>query len=101
MKKSIIIFIYLLSCFTCVYAQKINRNLFADVLNVKVDIADTKDIEKSFFSDMGAWHAYALPKEKEGYGSFIGPLVMDLDGQWLANTISKIVITEKDRKSVV
>ena len=43
---------------------------------------------------MGAWHAYALPQNKEDYGSFIGPVIMDLDGQWLANTISKIRIKE-------
>lgn len=75
-------------------AQPVQRKIFADVLDLKTAVTRTKEIETNVFSDKGAWHAYALPKNNEDYGSFIGPLVMDLDGQWLANTISKIKIEE-------
>ncbi len=77
--------------------QQVQRSYFTDVLDLKTVVSTPQNITTNLFSDMGAWHAYALPKNKEDYGSFIGPVVMDLEGQWLANTISKITITEKTR----
>ncbi|MEH7888913.1 MGH1-like glycoside hydrolase domain-containing protein [Elizabethkingia meningoseptica] len=77
--------------------QQVQRSYFTDVLDLKTVVSTPQNITTNLFSDMGAWHAYALPKNKEDYGSFIGPVVMDLEGQWLANTISKITITEKDK----
>lgn len=50
------------------------------------------------FSDMGAWHAYALPGRKEDQGSFIGPVIMDLNGRWLANTFAKLWIYENGKQ---
>ena len=78
-------------------AQNSLRHLYPDVLNIKTSVSGIKDIEKSLFSDKGAWHAYALPERKENYGSFIGPLVMDLEGSWLASTICKIKIIENGK----
>ncbi len=81
-------------CFSASNAQQMHRENYADVLDVKTVVSNPKNITTNLFSDMGAWHAYALPQNKEDYGSFIGPVIMDLDGQWLANTISKIRIKE-------
>lgn len=78
-------------------AQK-NRSEYPNCLDVKNAIKDTADIQSSFFSDMGAWFAYALPKESKDYGSFIGPLLMEVDGKWMANTFSKIQLSEKGKK---
>ena len=80
--------------FSASNAQQLHRENYADVLDLKTVVSNPKNITTNLFSDMGAWHAYALPQNKEDYGSFIGPVIMDLDGQWLANTISKIRIKE-------
>ncbi len=61
------------------------RNNYADVLNLRTAVTKTNDIEKNRFSDLGAWHVCALPRQKEDYESFIGPLTMDMNWQWLAN----------------
>jgi putative isomerase len=74
------------------------RNNFADVLNVRMHVTDTSNIETSFCSDMGAWHAFALPDRKEDYGSFIGPLLMDMEGKWLGNDFSHLHIFENGKE---
>jgi len=91
MKKTVSVLILIL--FSVSNAQQ-QREKYADVLNLKTVVSNPKNITTNLFSDMGAWHAYALPERTEDYGSFIGPVIMDLDGQWLANTISKIRIKE-------
>ena len=91
MKKTVSVLFLIL--FSVSNAQQ-QREKYADVLNLKTVVSNPKNITTNLFSDMGAWHAYALPEKAEDYGSFIGPVIMDLDGQWLANTISKIGIKE-------
>lgn len=92
MKKTISVLFLIL--FSASNAQQLHRENYADVLDLKTVVSSPKNITTNLFSDMGAWHAYALPERTEDYGSFIGPVIMDLDGQWLANTISKISIKE-------
>src|SRR5215831_15916277 len=94
--RSLLILCLVISSFAKLSAQTLNRKLFANVLDLRTTVTDVKNIEKNLFSDKGAWHAYALPERKEDYGSFIGPVVMDLDGQWLANTVSKIKMEDGD-----
>jgi len=77
------------------------RSRFANVLNVSTHITDTSNVQTSFFSDLGAWHAYALPTRKEDYGSFIGPLLMDMDGKWLGNDFSHLHIIENGKEIVL
>ena len=74
-----------------------SRNDFGNVLDIKAEAKDTSDTECSFFSDMGAWFAYSLPKEKADNGSFIGPVLMKMDGKWLGNTLSKLQLSEKGK----
>lgn len=74
------------------------RNAFPDVLNLRTEVTDVKKILPSVFSDMGAWYAYALPEKKEHYGAFIGPLLMDMNGRWLANTLAQLKITENGKE---
>lgn len=74
------------------------RDAYPNLLDTKHTITDVKDVKRSFFSDMGAWHAYALPKRKQDFGSFIGPLVMDQNGRWLSNTLSKLEIRENGKR---
>jgi len=93
MKLDRIILLFILMLNSCqIIAQ---RNNYADVLSLRTSVTDTNDIEKNCFSDLGAWHAYALPQRKEDYGSFIGPLLMDMNGQWLSNNLVKLSLKEK------
>lgn len=68
------------------------RNIYRDVLDLRTSVQDPQNIQASVFSDMGAWHAYALPADGEGAGGFVGPLVMDMEGQWLSKNFSQIFI---------
>lgn len=91
--KKIVLGLFLI-LYSLSIAQQLHREKYADVLDLKTSVSNPENITTNLFSDMGAWHAYALPLKKEDYGSFIGPVIMDLEGQWLANTISKIRIKE-------
>lgn len=77
------------------------RTEFKNVLDVtgnpQVELNDDYDTNvDNPFSDMGAWHAYYLPKEgiAELYGGFPGPLIVAEEYPVnLANILSKITIT--------
>ncbi|WP_082037796.1 glycoside hydrolase family 2 TIM barrel-domain containing protein [Flavihumibacter solisilvae] len=69
----------------------------ADLIDIRNEITDPEAIETSFFSDLGAWHAYALPAAGKDHGSFVGPLLMDMKGEWLANAFSQVRILENGR----
>ncbi|PTT04158.1 glycoside hydrolase [Pedobacter sp. HMWF019] len=75
------------------YAQNTRSN-FPDVLKLGYQVQRPNRIETNVFADLGAWHAYTLPSDSGDYGSFIGPLVMDMSGQWLANSIAKLSVKE-------
>ena len=53
------------------------------------------------FSDLGAWHGYALPDKASTTfnGSFIGPYIMTQDnGVWLGKSLSKLEIVDQKNK---
>jgi putative isomerase len=75
-----------------------SRDLYPDVLKLGYQVLNPSKIETNVFSDLGAWHAYTLPAEQTDYGSFIGPLVMDMEGEWLANSMSRLKMTLSGRK---
>ena len=89
-----VFFLFVVNSLLC----QTNRFEYENVLNIQTVAKDTADTECSFFSDMGAWFAYSLPKEKAEHGSFIGPVLMKMDGKWLGNTISKLQLTEKGKQ---
>jgi len=90
-------FLLLLNLICSLAVAQHKRSQFIDVLSTNQFVEKPRKIVNTFFSDMGAWHGYALPSRKEDYGSFIGPIVMDLEGQWVANALSKLEITEDGR----
>lgn len=94
--KQILLISALLIC--TVHFSFAQRNVFPDVLRLQTKVSDVTKIEPTVFSDMGAWYAYALPEAKEDYGSFIGPLLMDLNGRWLANTFANLSIKENGKE---
>lgn len=68
------------------------RSGFANVLSLTGTVQNGRNITPSVFSDMGAWHAYALPADKESYGGFTGPLLMDMRGTWLAKDFAQLQV---------
>jgi putative isomerase len=72
---------------------------FPDVLKLGYHVDHEEKIETNVFSDLGAWHAYTLPDSPADYGAFIGPMVMDLKGRWLANSMSKLHV-RLDNKTI-
>lgn len=92
--KYFLLFIFFSSV---VKGQEYPRNSFPNVLRVQQQVSDPKNIEQTLFSDLGAWHGYALPAKTEDYGAFIGPLIMDMEGQWLANTFCQLHLTEQGK----
>lgn len=70
------------------------RYRYPDVLDLRTAPPAGESIEANVFSDMGAWHAYALPSGKENNGAFIGPLLMDMQGEWLSGSFSRLAVRE-------
>ncbi|WP_316817120.1 MGH1-like glycoside hydrolase domain-containing protein [Pedobacter nyackensis] len=89
MKKYLVILFSL--TLSSVFAQSL-RKQFPNVLKLGHQVTKPSAIEANVFSDMGAWHAYTLPVDSKDQGTFIGPMVMDMSGQWLANFIAKLSI---------
>lgn len=81
---------------TSVFAQS-SRREFPDILKLAYQVKHPSAIETNVFSDLGAWHAYTLPSDHSDYGAFIGPMVMDLSGQWLANATAKLSVYESGK----
>ncbi|WP_242205228.1 MGH1-like glycoside hydrolase domain-containing protein [Aestuariivivens insulae] len=69
-----------------------HNNFMSNVLNLKGVPNTPQDRSVSSFTDLGSWHAFALPNNSEEfYGSFIGPFSMDRDnGIWLGKTFAKL-----------
>ncbi|WP_161596705.1 MGH1-like glycoside hydrolase domain-containing protein [Chitinophaga vietnamensis] len=77
-------------------AQEASRERFPDILDAHYTVKDTNNVTGTFFSDQGAWHAYALPANDTTTG-FTGPLLMDMKGEWLSNAISQLRLYENGR----
>lgn len=101
-------FIAVLLSFSCSNNDENNRpqdveesnlqSLYYNVIEIEGNIDSYKDINTTMFSDLGAWHAYAVPKGKNEYGGFTGPMLMDIDGRWLSNNFTKLNIIEDGEK---
>lgn len=90
-KRHLFILIAILFLIQTSFAE---RDSYPNLLDTRNIITDVKDVKRSFFSDLGAWHAFALPERKEDFGGFIGPLIMDLNGRWLSSSLAKLEISE-------
>ncbi|NOU60391.1 MGH1-like glycoside hydrolase domain-containing protein [Marinifilum caeruleilacunae] len=69
---------------------------YSNVLNIQGIPAKQYDLKPFGFSDLGAWHGYALPHQDstDYYGGFAGPLSMKMWGQWLGKNLSQLVLTD-------
>lgn len=79
-------------------------NSFPNVLNYKGVPDSTTDRSVYAFTDMGAWHGYALPtaEDKAFTGSFIGPYILTQDnGVWINDCLSKLEIFNLKQKEKI
>ncbi|RZT95472.1 putative isomerase [Ancylomarina subtilis] len=55
------------------------------------------------FSDLGAWHGYALPHidSTSYYGGFSGPLTMKMWGQWLSKNLCQLELTDAENMTAI
>ncbi len=67
---------------------------FSNVLNV-INLPDSARDRSAFsFSDLGAWHSYALPTSN-AVGGFVGPFLMTQNnGIWLSDQLLKLGISK-------
>lgn len=66
----------------------------ADILDLRNSPDSVRHYGLSSFSDMGAWHSFALPEEGET-GTFPGPFLMTQgDGEWMSAGLSQLQLTD-------
>lgn len=87
------IYFFILLIATISSQLQAQREQYPDVLDLRTKVQKPRAIEASVFSDLGAWHAYALPARPEDYGGFTGPLLMDMDGKWMSNSFSRLLLS--------
>ncbi|RUT79702.1 MGH1-like glycoside hydrolase domain-containing protein [Ancylomarina longa] len=92
----LITFLVWSSCQPKVEKAKDLQNSFPNILNIQGIPASQFDLKPFGFSDLGAWHGYALPPKDstEYYGGFSGPLCMKMWGQWLGKCVSQLELTD-------
>lgn len=71
----------------------LNVRAFPDVLDIKGVPEKPGDLLKYCFSDLGAWHGFALPDISDSslFGGFIGPFLME-QNRWLSQCLAKLII---------
>ncbi|MGQ1908280.1 MGH1-like glycoside hydrolase domain-containing protein [Marinifilum sp. RC60d5] len=79
------------------------QNKYTNVLNIQGIPANQYDLKPFGFSDMGAWHGYALPHQDSTkyYGGFTGPLSMKMWGQWLGKNLCQLKLTNANNKEII
>lgn len=84
--------------------DQINVHNFPDILNIKGVPDSTTDRAVFAFSDLGAWHGYALPSDEDTKhtGSFVGPFIMTQgNGIWLSDGLSNMnIVDTKTQKTI-
>lgn len=103
-----IAFCLLLSFLSCTKKEKEDTKVnlqdsFTNVLNIQGIPQEQFKLEPFGFSDLGAWHGYALPHKDSTsyYGGFCGPLSMKMWGQWLSKSISQLELTNAKTNKVI
>ncbi|MBI9057676.1 MAG: hypothetical protein JEZ01_07860 [Labilibaculum sp.] len=93
-------FCLLMSFSACVEKEAIDskadlQEIYSNVLNISGIPQEQFKLDAFGFSDLGAWHGYALPHQDSTsyYGGFSGPLSMKMWGQWLSKSISQLEVT--------
>ncbi len=95
-----IIISILFSCNSKKETVKSLQEQYPNVLDIEYIPQKEYDIGNFGFSDMGAWHGYALPHRDSSryYGSFTGPLLMKTKGRWLSKSLFNLGIILNGKK---
>ncbi|MCT4615229.1 MAG: trehalase family glycosidase [Marinifilaceae bacterium] len=96
----------LLFCSSCGNNNLINENIDLNAYSNLIDIngipQNDKDLSMFGFSDLGAWHAYALPGDSiKNYFGFVGPLCMKDRGNVVSKSISKLKVFDNSTNKQV
>lgn len=76
-------------------------DLQKNILDLQGIPMHASDRTVSSFSDLGAWHAYALPDDPAYYGGFIGPFSMAREnGVWVGRNFAQLGILDKHGKKL-
>ncbi len=96
--RFIFFFVLLAFIFSCENTQKPSIYDFSNVLDI-INMPDSARSSNVFsFSDLGAWHSYALPEPKS-VGGFTGPFLMTQNnGIWLSDQLLKLQISKDGEK---
>ena len=105
----IFIILALSSCYTAPHKNSPSTELisvkdFPNILDYKGIPDSALDRSVYAYSDLGAWHGYALPSSKDqGFkGSFIGPYIMTQDnGIWLSQALTTLEIIHGEDGKVI
>lgn len=84
--------------------EKLSTKYFSNVLNYQGVPDSALDRSIYAYSDLGAWHGYALPtnKDQQLLGSFIGPYLLTQDnGIWLSDCLAKLKIIDQDNNQAI
>jgi len=75
----------------------------ANVLNIQGIPQGQYELEPFGFSDLGAWHGYALPDidSTSYYGGFSGPLTMKMWGQWVSKNLCQLELTDASSMTAI
>lgn len=81
-----------LSCLMLPVFSQYKRNDFKDVLDLRnsLEMRHVNQTSAMLFSDMGAWHGYALPAKTSEYGGFNGPVLFNEIGLVLSPSFAKL-----------
>ena len=77
---------------------------FPNILNLTGVPDSTTDRSVFMYSDLGAWHGYALPENSGNNftGSFIGPFLMTQNnGVWISECLSEVVLIDTKRDAIL
>ena len=85
------------------HKTRVLQEEISNVLNIQGIPQGQYELEPFGFSDMGAWHGYALPNinSTSHYGGFTGPLSMKMWGQWLSKNLCQLELTDATNMSAI
>jgi putative isomerase len=77
-------------------------NEFSDILNMCGIPNQPNDLSVSCFSDLGAWHGYALPdsSHRSFFGGFSGPFLI-AKNRWLSRCLARLTLYDVENERVI
>lgn len=76
--------------------------ILIDILSLQGVPGKPNELSVSCFSDLGAWHGYALPDSAQSslYGGFSGPFLI-VKNKWLSRCLAKLTLYDMENKRAI